>query len=153
MNDWDVNFIESKVGEESANFLEDAEERGEKGNILVTYRRSFLGLWKIPKLMFNIPIIDIEEVMQAELEASTEQSAWEEEESFKPKRPVVSRIIKQPRLERILLAFLLVEPWLASYAVSRNTTLQTAMEAISCSLLLSGAYLWIRFEKWRKARK
>jgi hypothetical protein len=153
MNDWDVNFVESKVGEKSANLLEDAEERGEKGNVLVTYRRKFLGLWKIPKLMFNIPIRDMEELMQAEEQAFAEQSEWEEEESFSLKKLVVTRIIKRPRLESILFALLLIEPWLASYAVSRNTTLQTAMSAISCSLLLSGAYLWIRFEKWRMTSK
>lgn len=59
MNDWDYNFIASKVGVESVEILDEADENNEKGNVIVTYRRKFLGIAKIPKLTFDIPIRDI----------------------------------------------------------------------------------------------
>jgi len=59
MNDWDYNFIASKVGEESVKFLDEADENNEKGNIIVTYRRKFLGITKIPKLTFSIPVRNV----------------------------------------------------------------------------------------------
>jgi hypothetical protein len=59
MNDWDYNFIASKVGIESVEVLDEADENNEKGNVIITYRRKFLGIAKIPKLTFSIPIRDI----------------------------------------------------------------------------------------------
>jgi DNA helicase HerA-like ATPase len=140
MNDWDINFIESKVGEESIKLLDDADERGEKGNIIVTYRRKFLGITKIPKLMFNVPIRDVDDPtpIQVPQTIKVHQEPPLAHHGYK---------IRHCITERVLFALLLATPWLMAYAVLQNRTLSTALQTIEMGVAVSGAYIAVRFHR------